>query len=419
VRSNGHSVLAPSAASRWAVCTASVGYVEHLIATGQIPAEEESSVYADEGTEAHAYAAAWLTHQREPQWPSDDHGLKTYGRKGVYVEMRKHLLAYVTLVNSLIEPGCDVQIEQKVVLFYAPEDTGTVDVRIINFKRKSVHIIDLKYGVGVGVYAKKNKQLSIYAESAMRDGRVIPDDWIVTLIIFQPRDRSDENAVRLAAVTRAELREFATAIDLVVEDIKAGRVVYKADPQSSCRWCRAKGLCDTYKAHGLSALPDESRALTVNKFPYVPAPKELTREQRLRVIAGRRDLESWLEAVEDYEVGQLLGGAAPITFKLVAGKSNRQWTDERKVEQMLREYLKKEEIIPPAVPEMISVAAAEGLIGKKEFSSLARFITKPAGKPTLVPIEDPRAPLNLGPARDFQNLDELEASAAKPGSQFI
>jgi hypothetical protein len=276
----------------------------------------------------------------------------------------------------------------------------------------------LKYGAGVSVYAKENKQLATYAESAIRemerDGKLLTD-WLVTLVIYQPRDRNDDNPIRLWALDRQELFQFAYPIGVAAAKIEVGDVKFVADPTGHCFFCPAKGICEAYRNYGLEALPDESRVLDA-RFPNIPEPRMLTRDQRVRVILGRKALEQWLEAVEDYEVAQLMNGAEPMGVKLVAGKSNRVWRDTGKVKNILREYLDESQImLPPPPPEetIISIVEAEKLIGKKEFSSLASFITKPDGKPTLVPVDDKRPALEFGPSRDFEDLD------AKPGADFI
>ena len=400
----GHSLLAPSSASRWSVCTASVGFIEEH----KLELDFSSSEQADEGTDAHAMACALFNNEPVPKLKYDS------------PEMRAVVGKYVKFVNDLRDGDSSARFETRVKLFYG-HGTGTVDVQIVNPVRKIIYIVDLKYGAGVSVYAKKNKQLAIYAESSLKEierlePRMISDDWIVDLMIYQPRDRNDPEPVRQWAVRRGELADFCKAeISPAVGHIHAGSVVFLADPSGHCKFCPAKPICEAFRNYGLAALPDESRDLGP-AFPRLPEPKMLTREQRIRVIEGRPALEDWLEAVEDFEVAQLMHGAEPHGLKLVAGKSNRAWKEEKKVVQMLGEFLEPAQILSTPEPELISVSDAEKLIGKKEFASLAPFITKPPGKPTLVPVDDKRPALTFGPARDFEDLD---APKPKAGSEFI
>ena len=401
----GHSLLAPSSASRWSVCTASVGFIE----AHRLELDFSSSEQADEGTDAHAMANSLLRAAPIPALKYDN------------PEMRSVVARFVKFVDSLRLLGTESAYEVRVPLFYSPQDHGTIDVRIINRWKKIIYIVDLKYGAGVSVSAKNNKQLATYAESALREIEGVDDTWMIDLIIYQPRDRSDDEPVRQWALRRRELAQFCadeigwaakSILGTTPEGIAPRRIEFVADPSGHCYFCPAKGICEAYRNYGLSALPDETKDLGP-AFPRIPEPKMLTREQRNRVIAGRKALEQWLEAVEDFEVAQLMHGAEPMGHKLVEGKSNRAWSDPEKVARILGEYLDPMQIVIPAEPSLVSVSDAEKLIGKKEFASLSRFITKPPGKPTLVPVDDKRPALTFGPARDFEDLD------AKPGSAFI
>jgi DNA topoisomerase VI subunit B len=143
----------------------------------------------------------------------------------------------------------------------------------------------------------------------------------------------------------------------------------------------------------------------------LPRPESLTREQRQRIISGRKVLEKFLEAVEDQEMTELLAGAEPINFKLVEGKSNRQWSDEDAAQKLLRNHLTAEQTNPPST--LISPAQAEKLLKGINLSSkfenkFATLITKPPGKPSLVPVSDKRPALMMNPSDGLVVLREAE-----------
>jgi hypothetical protein len=399
-----HARLAPSAASRWTTCTASIKFIEgneHLLPP------DDSSEYADEGTRAHAAAAELLLNpDATPAFDND--------------EMAGYVGDFVDFVRSLIPTGGSrLYVEQRVPLFYFPAQRGTLDVGIVAKDFSRVTIVDLKYGAGVGVYAKDNKQLAIYAESFISELEEVldpfPDEALVTLIIYQPRDRNDDNPVRLWAISRKDLADFADQQILpAVETILANEPgVFVADPQGHCRFCRAKGICQHYASHGLEALPvpaseevvDPSK---VSRMEALPSPHTLTREQRIRVIRARSSLEKWLEAVEAQEVAELMAGAPRMGLKIVEGKSNRAWADEGAAEQLLRNHLAAEEARPPG--KLVSPAQAEKLLKKMELSTkfqnkLTSLIVKPVGQPSLVPEEDKRPALSLDQAEGFKQVE--------------
>jgi len=384
-----HARLAPSAASRWTVCTASVGFIE----ANKDVLPKDSSTYADEGTEAHERAKRRLT-QPAPPSPEPD-------------EMDRHVGDYVKWIAANRRPGDRMLVERRTPLFYDPTSHGTVDASLISDR---IWIGDLKYGVGVSVEAKDNKQLAIYAESLIRELEVVEDFGLetpVSLNIFQPRDRNNSEPVRTWELTRGQLAEFAADIQFKASGLQRGDPTeFIADPEKQCRFCPAKGICKAYSSYGLTAIAE----IAPEPLSTLPDPHALTREQRVKVIGARKALEKWLEAVEDQEVTELLAGAKPLGYKLVEGKTNRQWADEPAAQKLLRNYLTAEETNPPS--PLISVAVAEKLLKGKELSTkfenkLKSLITKPAGKPSLVPETDKRPALEFNPARGLENIDVI------------
>jgi hypothetical protein len=139
---------------------------------------------------------------------------------------------------------------------------------------------------------------------------------------------------------------------------------------------------------------------------HLPAPNAMTREQRLKVITVRPMLEKWMEAVEDQEVSELLAGAAPLTHKLVEGKSNRKWKDGVGADDFFGAF-SKDEVAPRT---LISPAQMEKLIkASKAELNLSEFIEKPPGKPSLVPVEDKRPALVFnGGVEGLENMEIID-----------
>ncbi len=386
-----HSRLAPSAASRWTVCTASIPFIE---ANKDLLPADNGGEFADEGTRAHAAAAA-LLEEKVPKFDNE--------------EMAGHVARYVDFVEDKIGPDDRILIEKRLPLFYFPKQRGTLDVAIIG--PKGIYIIDLKYGVGVGVYAKGNKQLVSYAESLIQSLEAvdeIPDETLVTLVIYQPRDRNDPNPVRLWAITRGELREHAVGIaDAATQILQGDPGEFVADPEGHCRFCPAKGICKAYATYGLDVIPDA----TVEE-PRMPDPKALTREQRIRIIKATPAIKKFLEAVEDQEVHELMNNAPRVGFKLVEGKTNRTWSDEDAVEKLLKNHLDADAIRPPG--KLVSPAGAEELlkdltVSTKFQNKLNGLIVKPQGKPSLVPEEDKRPALSFHEDQVLTKIQPEEA----------
>ena len=390
-----HSRLPPSGAYRWTDCTASIGFCERNAEI--LP--KESSVYADEGTKAHEYLTRTLRKQLDQV-------------SGI-PEMDRIVTECVKYINEVAYgDGTVILVDRKVPLFYLPSQKGTLDVAVV--RKDCIYIIDLKYGAGVGVYAVENKQLAIYAESLLRGLEQVEEfapDLPVHLVIYQPRDRNDPTVVREWVITRGELATFCETINATAQLILGGHAG-KFSPGQACKFCPAVGICTAYASHGLLAISDEPvDVVLAQPVIELPRPEALTREQRQRIISGRKVLEKFLEAVEDQEMTELLAGAAPINFKLVEGKSNRQWSDEEAAQKLLRNHLTAEQTNPPST--LISPAQAEKLLKGINLSSkfenkFATLITKPPGKPSLVPVSDKRPALMMNPSDGLVVLREAE-----------
>jgi hypothetical protein len=405
-----HSRLPPSSSGRWVPCTASIGFIEAN--TPRLPKQDWT--FAERGTRAHD-AGAQLILDPKSTVRTDD------------AEMLTTVSAYAEFVRDKIRPGDRVLVEKKIRLFYLPTEKGTTDAAIIG--PKTIYIADYKDGVGVSVYARNNTQLAIYAESLIQELELIEeiaDDTLVTLAIYQPRDRFDPNPARIWALSRKDLRDFCDQIMVARDQIHASKVdlegriegpaQFKAGPHCDKSFCPARGLCKAYGAMGLTAISDDPVDVTIaeSKLVQLRDPNTLTRHQRMRVIAAKPALIAWLEAVENQEVHELMSGAAPDQFKMVSGKSpGRVWNNETKAEELLKTLLDPKLVKPPVEPSLISPTQAEKLLKGSSLSeevraSLSALIDKPEGKPSLVPVTDKRPALSFNPTEGLSKIEESD-----------
>ncbi|MCM1517573.1 MAG: DUF2800 domain-containing protein [Pseudoflavonifractor sp.] len=91
-------------------------------------------------------------------------------------------------------------------------------------------------------------------------------------------------------------------------------------------------------------------------------------------------------------------------YKLVEGRSVRRITDSDAVASLLRdEGYDTAEYMKPAT--LCGISDLERLVGKKRFAALCEgYITKPQGKPTLVPADDKRPAYNAA-TDDFNDIN--------------
>lgn len=383
--------LNPSGSSRWTVCRASPGFIQEHAA--EIP--EETSVWADEGTLAHAVGAAILTQKPMP----DD----------ANAEQLQVAADYAKFVQAKVEGGTLI-VEQKVPLFYMPERNGQIDSAIIN--AKGIYITDLKYGAGVSVEAQGNTQLAIYAMSFLTwlvsEGLSdeLPDATLVTLTIFQPRCR-DKRTVRLWALSLGELKAFCGEISQVAASIQADPEHQEFAPSDkTCQFCPAQSICKARTASLFRELPAVVQAPLEQVLAF-PAVGSLTPEQLGRIVRAQGPIEHFLEDVRDHAYALASQGTQVPGCKLVAGRSSREWSDEARAEDLLRQKMSVDVCMPRT---LVSVAQAEKLFKGIELSTkyanlLKSVITKPEGKPTLVSEDDPREALDLNPVKELTAID--------------
>lgn len=148
------------------------------------------------------------------------------------------------------------------------------------------------------------------------------------------------------------------------------------------------------------------KAKTGYELRYMGDDKGILSDLDVSMLLQRaKDLESWYKDLAAYALQSILNGKPIPGYKAVAGKSNRAFTDEAKVKSILTKQagLKAADLYKPK--EFKSPAMIEDMIGKKAFAGfdLDAYVTKPMGKPTLVTVNDPRAPYSPA-AADFAEI---------------
>lgn len=388
--------LRPSGAKRWLSCKASPGLISRLVG---VP--EDSGSYANEGTKAHELAAACLLKGWDGELFDDK-------------EMLGHVRGYYDLVVGHAK-GNVIAVEQPLPLWYDPASPpGTTDAIIVQEDGKRVFIDDLKYGAGVSIQAKQNPQLAIYARSAMEYyGETYPftDSTLVTLCIYQPRIVGEE-PVRLWALSYKELKAFCAEIETTAHSILADPFNQPYAPSDeACQFCPAQAVCKARAEYLLGELPlNDAEELLESQSPppELPSPELLTLEQLAKVVGVSKHLVKWLNDCKEHGEKLLTEGKPFPGFKLVAGKSNRAWTDEADAEKFLRGMFRREAIY---TEKLVSPTQAEKMMNAKttrdrSWTRFAELVTKPVGGPSMVPQDDPREAIVPGAQPQEEFVDE-------------
>jgi hypothetical protein len=259
-----HSVFSPSSAERWLNCPGSI-WLAH-----QYPMREESSWYAERGTEAHAMAEGMLRKWLALGRPATLDPLDLEEFRPVPVEIKlmswetsppvdpeggmfEHVLTYVRSCVDAVWTFNDpkkvsVQIERRLKLNDDPAMFGTVDFFVVGERAGGVHaaVLDLKYGTSP-VDAEDNMQLAYYA-CMVRKNSVL-DVESVEVSIIQPRaKRKRKHSITVHSAD--ELDALHELLVLGAECAQDQLLEYEAPEFSAGKWCffcPAREVCITRK----------------------------------------------------------------------------------------------------------------------------------------------------------------------------
>lgn len=346
-----HAKLSASSSHRWMECPGSVEACKDYPNT--------SSVFADLGTLCHEMAERCLLHKIEPD--SSDEVVNDW------------VSTYCNYINSL--PVFEKHIELRVDLSqWIPDGFGTADFVGIDSGTGTLYVVDLKSGKGVKVFSEQNTQLMLYALGAYSEFiDFYPICRVVLVIVQPPLDHIDEWELSVC-----DLLEWGDNVKVKAKTALAPDAK-RIPGDQQCRWCAHKAVCPELKQLTeqtvLNAFEDETLT-PVNR---------LSDKDVLQVLLRKDLIISWLSALEDYTSQRLLNGDSVIGFKLVEGRSVRQWKDEKQAADRLKS-LTTEDIY---TRKLMSPAQAEKIL-KKNKSAISDLIDKPEGKPTLAFENDNR-----------------------------
>ena len=370
---NKHAVLSASSAARWIACPPSA----------RLNAEKSDapSEYAAQGTDAHTLCEYKLRKALGGKVRHPTKNLASYD-----TEMEECAEAYCQFVMELVgqfraeSKDTMVSVEQRVDFSgFVPDGFGTADALIIS--GKTVCIVDYKHGKGIEVSADCNSQMMCYALGCIQMFDGLYDIDNVRMVIFQPRlaNISEFN------ISKADL--LAWAADTLVPAAKlahAGEGEFCAG--AHCQFCKIKATCRKRAEYNLE--------LARYDFEMPPTLEDAEVEA---VLVKADMLAAWVSDIKEYALQRAIQGKQWTDWKLVEGRSNRKYTDEAAVANIV-----KEAGYEPYEQKLLGITAMTGLLGKSKFEELlGSLIVKPQGRPTLAPMSDKRPAMNTA-AEDFK-----------------
>lgn len=350
--------------------------------------------------------------------------------------------------------------------------TGTTDVWIIQGKKATS--IDLKWGMGVQVFAKDNEQQEMYTDAGLQEFDFLGEVEEIHLHILQPRlQHFDEHVM-----SRAELD---ARIELIRQASK--RIAFtKGDElpatpgEKQCKFCKRAATCNERTDHTMELIVGEfvdldkgfvkvempqaekllaqsfgvkPAAITYHEFepgmlssedevaPHFTVKKPSIRpsleeaiervtdlgDQRLATLMDAADMiEGFAKAVRAEVERRLLAGKfTDARYKLVEGRQGaRSWTSEAEAEAALKAMRLKVDQMYDF--KLISPTTAEKVLKEanpRKWTKLQPLIGRSDGKPSVAPASDKRPALSMAIAEQFEELPaEVEESPIAAEDNF-
>lgn len=415
-RLNGHSVFAPSASKMWLSCSGSL--IPNLLAA------DSAGFDAAQGTVAHAVGEEWLRS-----------GYRPTHRVGEVVKVVEHDKTFeITIDDTMLDyvseyvawcrelPGVHL-VEVRVDfsdLTPIPNQGGTSDH--IALQPRVLTITDLKYGVGVQVFAEDNTQGLLYAYGAFRKYDELFDFDEIVIRICQPR-LSHFDTWRISREQLLEFAKYARKRAYAAWEPDAPRTPTK----EGCLWCRVKAGCAAnavLQERLLDGVFDNLEApVTVEEERRLKEDldgglyymkrrdiRALTTEQMASLLPFRKAAESWWKNLDEELERRCINGEHVPGYKLVESRTNRAFRDEDEAGMTLVDAGVPFDSVYPR--GMISPAQSEDALRKAGIEKkaipeiLEPLVTKPKGKPTMAPLSDKRPAIESVIASSFDNLDE-------------
>lgn len=355
-----HAVLSASASKRWLNCPPSAKL------NAEIP--DITTEYAKEGTDAHELAEYKVNQLLGIKADNPTENLDYYNQ-----EMEDCTDSYAQYIAEQMSKYSSpvVMVEQRLDFSrYVPGGFGTGDCIIV--ADDVLTVIDFKYGKGVAVEAEYNPQMMLYALGALEMFSILYDINEVKMVIFQPRiENISEFSMPISDLMSWAENELKPKAELAAK----GEGEFFAGEH--CRFCKVKATCRKRAEYNLA----------IAKYDF--APPDMLEDSEIEMILERADaLTVWASDVKEYALSEALKGRKWNGYKVVEGRSNRKYTDEK----MAATVVKKVGKDPYSEPKILGITEMTKLLGgKKKFDELlSKYVCKPQGKPTLVPESDKR-----------------------------
>src|SRR5574343_190610 len=425
-----HAQLSPSKRHRWALCPGSIRE------EAKYP-DERSSPAAIDGTHSHTLLEYCIQHDRFID-PMTQVGAKFEDDDGDFVVDQARAERVKVAIDYIMERSMNglfkVISEQKVdpeFLLGRKDLSGTVDCQIIG--PDWIELIDYKDGMGV-VSAEGNMQLEQYAYGVLAGYKSpINAEYpckTIRMTIIQPKlALKGMKPITSHEVTVKSLMDNISTIVLQAAATDAPDAPL-VPGESQCKFCRAKGSCtaladDVMKEVGIMFQPVVTETLDVAQQSADKDPAQMDDTQIRQIMEVAPLMRQLLEAVEKEALRRMESGTPIPGLKLVHGRGSRAWAlpEEEMAEKLVKMGIPKTAIyetklVTPAKAEKLTWEKRDGTKVSLTDRQLKRmdqeYVTKLAGKLTVVPESDSRPAVITNAAPMFSAVEAAPAAESLP-----
>lgn len=424
-----HAKLSPSKRSRWALCPGSIREEAKYPDTGSGPA-------AADGTHSHTLLEHCIKNGLSD--PMDQVGETFTDHDGTFKVDADRAARVRTAIdyirqqsmNGLFEVISEERVDPEHLLG-RKDLSGTVDCQIIG--GDVLELIDYKDGMGV-VSAEGNLQLEQYAYGVLARPRLpVNGDYpfsTVRMTIIQPKlalrgmpaITSHEVSVRDLMANMGTIITQAAATDAPDAPLVPG--------DSQCKFCRAKGSCsalanNVMKEVGIMFQPVVTETLDVAQQSADKDPATMDDQQIRQIMEAAPLMRQLLEAVEKEALRRLESGGSIPGLKLVNGRGSRAWAlpEDEMAEKLVKMGIPKSavyetKLVTPAKAEKLTWEKKDGTkvtLTERQLKRMEQeYVTKLAGKITVVPESDGRPAVIMNAAPLFSAVEAAPAAEPLP-----
>jgi len=424
-----HAKLSPSKRSRWALCPGSIREEAKYPDTGSGPA-------AADGTHSHTLLEHCIKNGLSD--PMDQVGETFTDHEGTFKVDADRAARVKSAIEYIRERSMNglfsVISEQKVdpeFLLGRKDLSGTVDCQIIG--PDFLELIDYKDGMGV-VTAEGNMQLEQYAYGVLA-GYKLPVNGAfpfsrVIMTIVQPK---------LALKGMKPITSHEVTVKSLMDNI--GTIVLQAAAtdkpdaplvpgESQCKFCRAKGSCaalagNVMKEVGIMFQPVVTETLDVAQQSADKDPAQMDDAQIRQIMEAAPLMRQLLEAVEKEAMRRMESGISIPGLKLVNGRGSRAWAlpEAEMAEKLVKMGIPKgaiyeTKLVTPAKAEKLTWEKKDGTkvtLTERQLKRMEQeYVSKLAGKLTVVPESDGRPAVVMNAAPLFSAVEAAPAAESLP-----